>query len=219
MCGISHLLLSSGRWAWARAPRSGGRSEPHNLTNDSVGDSAGAGRAGPGARNSRAPVPFPTTRRRAGTPIPSPGTPIPFPTTRRRALLRRRPPGQHARATRPPCRVRTSGPRGAQRCWERLWPEQWRVGGRPRGGCVVGRVSWPFYRTSSGVRLCWKLEEPKGPKGSVAPGCVSGPCGRGGDREWWGQPSGRAPPQGRGGLTPCEGGVEDVAIVEWRFGA
>ena len=23
----------------------------------------------------------------------------------------------------------------------------------------------PFYRTSSGVRLCWELEEPKGPKG------------------------------------------------------
>ena len=25
--------------------------------------------------------------------------------------------------------------------------------------------AWPFYRTSSGVRLCWELEEPKGPKG------------------------------------------------------
>ena len=45
--------------------------------------------------------------------------------------------------------------------------------------CSVGRVScrssdlpgvirqeaWPFYRTISGVRLCWELEEPKGPKG------------------------------------------------------
>ena len=25
---------------------------------------------------------------------------------------------------------------------------------------------WPFYRTISGVRLCWELEEPEGPKGS-----------------------------------------------------
>jgi len=28
--------------------------------------------------------------------------------------------------------------------------------------------AWPFYRTISGVRLCWELEEPKGPKGVVA---------------------------------------------------
>ena len=26
------------------------------------------------------------------------------------------------------------------------------------------KEAWPFYRTSSGVRLCWELEEPKGPK-------------------------------------------------------
>ena len=44
--------------------------------------------------------------------------------------------------------------------------------------------SWSFYRTSSGVRLCRELEEPKGPKGfelclrqfghtnSVSPGFV-----------------------------------------------
>jgi len=25
--------------------------------------------------------------------------------------------------------------------------------------------AWPFDRTISGVRLCWELEEPKGPKG------------------------------------------------------
>ena len=24
--------------------------------------------------------------------------------------------------------------------------------------------AWPLYRTISGVRLCWELEEPKGPK-------------------------------------------------------
>jgi len=30
---------------------------------------------------------------------------------------------------------------------------------------VIPREAWPFYRTSSGVRLCWELEEPKGPKG------------------------------------------------------
>ena len=26
--------------------------------------------------------------------------------------------------------------------------------------------AWPFYRTISCVRLCWVLEEPKGPKGA-----------------------------------------------------
>jgi len=30
---------------------------------------------------------------------------------------------------------------------------------------VIRKEAWPFYRTSSGVRLCWELEEPKGPKG------------------------------------------------------
>ena len=29
---------------------------------------------------------------------------------------------------------------------------------------VIRKEAWPFYRTSSGVRLCWELEEPKGPK-------------------------------------------------------
>ena len=32
---------------------------------------------------------------------------------------------------------------------------------------VVRKEAWPFYGTSSGVRLCWELEEPKGPKGST----------------------------------------------------
>ena len=31
----------------------------------------------------------------------------------------------------------------------------------------AGKEAWLFYRTSSGVRLCWELEEPKGPKGPV----------------------------------------------------
>ena len=31
---------------------------------------------------------------------------------------------------------------------------------------VIRKEAWPFYRTISGVRLCWELEEPKGPKGS-----------------------------------------------------
>jgi hypothetical protein len=30
---------------------------------------------------------------------------------------------------------------------------------------VIRKEAWSFYRTTSGVRLCWKLEEPKGPKG------------------------------------------------------
>jgi len=30
---------------------------------------------------------------------------------------------------------------------------------------VIRKEARPFYRTISGVRLCWELEEPKGPKG------------------------------------------------------
>ena len=30
---------------------------------------------------------------------------------------------------------------------------------------MIRKEAWPFYRTISGVRLCWELEEPKGPKG------------------------------------------------------
>jgi len=33
------------------------------------------------------------------------------------------------------------------------------------GGLVIRTEAWPFYRTSSDVRLCWELEEPQGPKG------------------------------------------------------
>ena len=34
---------------------------------------------------------------------------------------------------------------------------------------VIRKEAWPFYRTSSGVRLCWELEEPKGFKGFSIP--------------------------------------------------
>ena len=33
---------------------------------------------------------------------------------------------------------------------------------------MIRKEAWPFYRTSSGVRLCWELEEPKGPKGPAS---------------------------------------------------
>ena len=36
------------------------------------------------------------------------------------------------------------------------------------GADVIRKEAWPLYRTISGVRLCWKLEEPKGPKGQKA---------------------------------------------------
>jgi len=32
---------------------------------------------------------------------------------------------------------------------------------------VIRKEAWPFYRTISVVRLCWELEEPKGPKGTI----------------------------------------------------
>ena len=31
---------------------------------------------------------------------------------------------------------------------------------------MIRKEAWPFYRTISGVRLCWELEEPKGPTGA-----------------------------------------------------
>ena len=33
---------------------------------------------------------------------------------------------------------------------------------------MIRKEARPFYRTISGVRLCWELEEPKGPKGAVS---------------------------------------------------
>jgi len=32
---------------------------------------------------------------------------------------------------------------------------------------VIRKEAWPFYRTISGVRLCWEIEERKGPKGQI----------------------------------------------------
>ena len=37
------------------------------------------------------------------------------------------------------------------------------------GPDVIRKEAWSFYRTISGVRLCWELEEPKGPKGHGIP--------------------------------------------------
>ena len=31
---------------------------------------------------------------------------------------------------------------------------------------MVRKEAWPFYRTISGVRLCWELEEPQEPTGT-----------------------------------------------------
>ena len=31
---------------------------------------------------------------------------------------------------------------------------------------VIRKEAWLFCRTTSGVRLCWELEEPRGPEGS-----------------------------------------------------
>ena len=52
---------------------------------------------------------------------------------------------------------------------------------RPKGGLqielctggpdVIRKEAWPLYRTISGVRLCWELEEPKGFKGRCRPCC------------------------------------------------
>jgi hypothetical protein len=33
---------------------------------------------------------------------------------------------------------------------------------------VIRKEAWPFYRTISGVHLCWELEELKGPKCTIS---------------------------------------------------
>ncbi|KAJ1468968.1 hypothetical protein T484DRAFT_2210833 [Baffinella frigidus] len=46
-----------------------------------------------------------------------------------------------------------------------------------RGGLdVIRKEAWPLYRTSSGVRVCWELEEPRGPTGTPL-GCRRGSTG------------------------------------------
>ena len=68
---------------------------------------------------------------------------------------------------------------------------------------MIRKEAWPFYRTISGVRLCWELEEPKGPKGVLSvPTCRSSPLTQTAPEMWvptdsWGlqgleQPSRRA---------------------------
>jgi hypothetical protein len=37
------------------------------------------------------------------------------------------------------------------------------------GRDAIRKAAWPFYRTISDVRLCWDLEEPKGPEGLTPP--------------------------------------------------
>ena len=61
------------------------------------------------------------------------------------------------------------GCRQAGRVWLAVWQG---VAGWPD---VIRKKAWPFCRTISGVRLCWELEEPKGPKGRVVACCW---CGR-----------------------------------------
>ena len=39
------------------------------------------------------------------------------------------------------------------------------TGGPLESGFCARKEAWSFYRTGSGVRLCWELEEPKEPKG------------------------------------------------------
>ena len=34
-----------------------------------------------------------------------------------------------------------------------------------RGPDVIRKEAWSFYRRNSGIRLCWELEDPKGPAG------------------------------------------------------
>ncbi|KAJ1475867.1 hypothetical protein T484DRAFT_3141887 [Baffinella frigidus] len=45
--------------------------------------------------------------------------------------------------------------------FDRLRRPLWEMSRRPQ----VPVAGWLFCRTSSGVRLCWELEEPQGPKG------------------------------------------------------
>ena len=69
-------------------------------------------------------------------------------------------------------------------CWE----ESKSKGPKGTGGrAVIRKEASPFYRTSSGVCLCWELEEPEGPAGRgldldpprvMIPGRMPGACVR-----------------------------------------
>ena len=56
---------------------------------------------------------------------------------------------------------------------------------------MIRKEAWSFYRTISGVRLSWELEEPKGPR--ARPARASGTLGGGTGT----QPPGRATPLAR----------------------
>ena len=66
---------------------------------------------------------------------------------------------------------------------------------------MIRKEAWTFYRTSSGVRLCWELEEPKGPKGHACPkpGVVAAPALRAALRA---VPRAALRPRGRDGWVP-----------------
>ena len=48
---------------------------------------------------------------------------------------------------------------------------------------MIRKEAWPFYRTISGVRLYWVLEQPKGPKGLWRSECVD--SGGAQFASWW----------------------------------
>ena len=75
----------------------------------------------------------------------------------------------------------------------------------PGGLNVIRKEAWPFYRTISGVRLCWELEEPEGPKGHHVPLEVDiGP-------RWTGPP--RIPGRARLGVRGPQGALRLEARV------
>ena len=52
-------------------------------------------------------------------------------------------------------------------CWEKLkskGPKSFPYG-LSVGLDVIRKEAWSFYRTISGVHLCWELDGPEGPKG------------------------------------------------------
>ena len=75
-------------------------------------------------------------------------------------------------------------------CWAQLKPE---------GPDVIRKEAWWFYRTISGVRLCWELEEPKGPRGRTLK---------------WHRHFGPALPHG--GLRPCHQKSTCIYAINFR---
>ena len=52
------------------------------------------------------------------------------------------------------------------------------MSGDAGGAHVIRKESWSFFRTIFGVRLCWELEEPKGPNGRGWAGAARPEAGR-----------------------------------------